>query len=77
MCDSKEEDSLLSVEEAAEYVGVDLSQIYRIMQAGRVAVIQVEVKRKVPRISLDSLESYKKSRWQREGSKDSSEKGDH
>lgn len=72
MCDSKKEDGLLSVEEAAEYLGVDLSQVYRIIQSGRLPATMVEVervvvvkrKKKVPRVSQDDLERYKKGRWQ-------------
>lgn len=68
MCNSKKEDSLLSVEEAAEYLGIHPSQVYRIIHLGRLPATMVEkvvmVKRKVPRVSQDDLERYKKSRWQ-------------
>lgn len=77
MCDVKKENGLLSVEEAAEYLGVTKWQIYRLIREKRVPVKMVDVVvkmiRKSPHFSPDDLQKYKQSRWL---NKDS-EKGDH
>ncbi|MCZ7674002.1 MAG: hypothetical protein M5U34_46160 [Chloroflexi bacterium] len=76
MSDSEKEDRLLSIKQAAQYLDISTEQVYHIIKTERVPTTMVEVviqvRRKLPHISLNDLEKYKRSRWKNKHPKKSS-----